>query len=188
MSTGSNQPPGWYHAQGDPPGTQRYWDGAHWVGGPQMVTGGRSPDAGGVPGRAGGSGAFPFAEPATRILARLIDVVVMLVAALVIASIAGVDNQIEIQLFFAAAGVLYEVAFTALKGATPGKMAMGIGVVTTAGKSPPGWGPAVIRWAVTAIPCIGFVVFIVSLVWLFTDAQHRTVGDRAAGTFVVKTK
>jgi uncharacterized membrane protein YhaH (DUF805 family) len=27
-------PPGWYYAQGDPPGTQRYWDGAKWVGQP----------------------------------------------------------------------------------------------------------------------------------------------------------
>ena len=23
-------PPGWYHAQGDPEGTIRYWDGAEW--------------------------------------------------------------------------------------------------------------------------------------------------------------
>lgn len=27
---------GWYHAEGDPPGTQRYWDGAAWQGGPQV--------------------------------------------------------------------------------------------------------------------------------------------------------
>jgi uncharacterized membrane protein YhaH (DUF805 family) len=27
--------PGWYYAQGDPPGTQRYWDGVQWVGEPQ---------------------------------------------------------------------------------------------------------------------------------------------------------
>ncbi len=30
-------PAGWYHAEGDPPGTQRYWDGSVWVGGPQPV-------------------------------------------------------------------------------------------------------------------------------------------------------
>lgn len=27
MGTGG-QPAGWYYAEGDPPGTQRYWDGA----------------------------------------------------------------------------------------------------------------------------------------------------------------
>lgn len=38
------QPPGWYHAQGDPPGTQRWWDGELWQGEPVP-----SPSAG--PGR-----------------------------------------------------------------------------------------------------------------------------------------
>jgi len=28
---------GWYQAEGDPPGTQRYWDGAAWQGGPQVA-------------------------------------------------------------------------------------------------------------------------------------------------------
>lgn len=28
-------PPGWYPAPGDPPGTQRYWDGANWTTDPQ---------------------------------------------------------------------------------------------------------------------------------------------------------
>lgn len=30
-------PPGWYYAEGDPPGTQRYWDGINWQGAPQLV-------------------------------------------------------------------------------------------------------------------------------------------------------
>ncbi len=30
-----NTEPGWYYAEGDPPGTQRFWDGSQWVGGPQ---------------------------------------------------------------------------------------------------------------------------------------------------------
>ncbi len=29
------QSPGWYYAEGGPPGTHRYWNGAHWAGGPQ---------------------------------------------------------------------------------------------------------------------------------------------------------
>lgn len=33
----SNVQPGWYPAQGDPPGTQRYWDGTQWVGEPHPV-------------------------------------------------------------------------------------------------------------------------------------------------------
>jgi hypothetical protein len=30
-------PPGWYHAEGDAPGTHRYWDGSSWIGGPELV-------------------------------------------------------------------------------------------------------------------------------------------------------
>lgn len=32
-------PPGWYPALGDPPGTQRYWDGELWQGDPHPVPG-----------------------------------------------------------------------------------------------------------------------------------------------------
>ena len=193
MSTGSGQQPGWYYAQGDPPGTHRYWDGAQWVGGPQPVAAAGAPGymPGSTPGLAYGdmSSGRPLAGPGIRILARLLDGAILFVAALIIAVIVGVgDNQFGLQLLFIGAALLYEGGFTALKGATPGKMIMGIGVTTTAGVCPPGWGPALIRWVVTAIPCIGFIVFIVSLVFLFTDEQHRTVGDRAAGTLVVKTR
>lgn len=33
----SNVPAGLYYAEGDPPNTQRYWDGVSWQGGPQLV-------------------------------------------------------------------------------------------------------------------------------------------------------
>lgn len=31
--------PGWYHAEGDPPQTQRFWDGELWIGEPVPVQG-----------------------------------------------------------------------------------------------------------------------------------------------------
>jgi len=31
--------PGWYHAEGDPPNTERYWDGNAWTEGPRPVGG-----------------------------------------------------------------------------------------------------------------------------------------------------
>lgn len=37
MSQGQT-PAGWYHAEGDPQGTTRYWDGSQWVGEPQAST------------------------------------------------------------------------------------------------------------------------------------------------------
>lgn len=35
--SGGNVGAGWLHAEGDPPGTQRYWDGTAWQGEPQPV-------------------------------------------------------------------------------------------------------------------------------------------------------
>ena len=39
----SEVPPGWRHAQGDPPGTERYWDGSRWAGDPRPVGGSQEP-------------------------------------------------------------------------------------------------------------------------------------------------
>src|SRR5690349_5342268 len=45
----------------------------------------------------------------------------------------------------------YELTFTALKGATFGKMAMGIKVVREQDGAIPGWGPAALRWVIPAV-------------------------------------
>ncbi len=53
MSNTGAMPPGWYYAAGDPPGTQRYWDGAQWVGEPQPVAPAQPASSGyGAPGGA----------------------------------------------------------------------------------------------------------------------------------------
>ncbi len=36
--------PGWYHAEGDPPNTERYWDGAAWTEGPRPIGGLSAPE------------------------------------------------------------------------------------------------------------------------------------------------
>lgn len=56
-----NNPPGWYHAEGDPPASQRWWDGSQWVGGPAAAGSGadRAPAAVYPPPAYGGYGATP---------------------------------------------------------------------------------------------------------------------------------
>ena len=46
MTNTGGTPAGWYHAPGDPDGTQRYWDGAQWLGEPQAVQQTPQPPAG----------------------------------------------------------------------------------------------------------------------------------------------
>jgi uncharacterized membrane protein len=53
MTNTGGTPAGWYYAPGDPEGTQRYWDGAQWIGEPQAQsqepTPMAEPPAGSVP-------------------------------------------------------------------------------------------------------------------------------------------
>ena len=63
MTTPPQQPAGWYHAQGDPPGTQRWWDGSQWVGGPVVAAGTEGPTPYGAPPTSYGSPAGYGAPP-----------------------------------------------------------------------------------------------------------------------------
>lgn len=194
------QPPGWYYAQGDPPGTQRYWDGQKWEGGPQPVPG-ASQDA--VAGAASG-----LAEPIMRIGARLIDYIVWIVISAIFGLVFGVGVALssgdEVS-FFAAflAGLLatlaivaYETVMVGTRGQTLGKMALGLKVVRVDG-SPPDMKdgfmrilPYLVLGVLGAlIPFLPFIInviiVIVSLIFLFTDPNRQAVWDKVAKTLVV---
>ncbi len=202
------QPPGWYYAQGDPPGTQRYWDGAKWEGSPQPV-----PGLGGDVGAPGGGS--DLGEPALRIGARLIDWILWFIVSVVVNAIFGINsfdlNSLNDAGYGAvvAAGVLttvaivaYEALLVANNGQTLGKMALNLKVVKP-DRSPVELQGAVMRigpyalinvlgsiipfLALIAFPAV-LIVGIVSTVFLFTDAQRQAVWDKIASTIVVSTK
>lgn len=117
------QPPGWYYAQGDPPGTQRYWDGASWQGGPQPV-----------PGVSGGTAASDtvggaLAEPVKRIAARVIDGIIWFVISALVPGIVGGGPfgdasfvvAFILSIFTGLLVVAYEVFMIGNYGATLGK-------------------------------------------------------------------
>ncbi len=194
------QPPGWYYAQGDPPGTQRYWDGAKWEGGPQPV-----PGVSQAPATAAGD----LAEPVMRIAARLIDYVLWIVVGFIVNIIfiggslftqsnASFFRSVLAGLVITAIVAAYEIVMVANRGQTVGKMALNLRVVR-ADRSPVDMRDAVMRivpyiaiGVIGALPIISIlatlaaiVVVIVSLVFLFTDPNRQTIWDRVAKTVVV---
>ena len=172
--------PGWYYCQGDPPNTLRYWNGRQWVGAPQYPAAQQSPaQHPGMqqPGVAHSSdiqlpGIGTLADPGLRLVARLIDVVILGCASYAINSLIGIfaaDRAIAgistngfngvvdafstfgVMMMVSAVvavglGMAYEVGCTMHFGATPGKLMFGFRIVDEHGKSPLTWQPAIVRW------------------------------------------
>ncbi len=92
---------------------------------------------------------------------------------------------------FAVIGILYEVAFIAVRGATLGKMAAGVRVVRSDNGQVPGWGSSFVRWIIPTVA--NFVCGLLTLlVYIspFFDNTHRNQGwhDKAASTFVIRAR
>ena len=91
--------------------------------------------------------------------------------------------------------VLYEVAFVAIKGQTPGKMLLKIKVAREVDGQIPGWGPAFLRWVpnlVGLVPCVGSFLSIGLIIWalvnLFSNPKRQTPFDLLANTLVVTAR
>ena len=233
MTDSTNQPPGYYQAAGDPPGTQRYWNGVEWVGDPHPVPGWGPVPGGAEPGysAAGIPGGHELAGVGARMLARAIDLGIgFALGALVFLPFGGLEyiqdvidvisqtldsgqqfDQSDLPTPPSAfpgfiVGLLWlgaQIALVALKGATIGKLALGLRIIRQDdGTIPPGWRPAVMRHLVAAVSaftsvvpvigqlvgCIAIIVGLASVVMLFADSQRRTVMDFVASTFVVKSR
>ena len=201
MTDTPTQPPGWYYAQGDPPGTQRYWDGSQWQGGPQAV-----PAEGGAASYGTQAGTAGLATPVSRLLARIIDGLILLIPLLIVSlviggglyGLGGGDASFGASLISGVVttfiGVAYEYYFLSKDGATPGKKTMNIKVVLEDGSElgQDGAMRRLILAALGAIPILGgivaFFVFIGTAIMIFTDSRRQVPSDKIAKSIVVSTK
>ncbi|EXJ13357.1 RDD family protein [Imhoffiella purpurea] len=125
------------------------------------------------------------AGPVPRALAFVVDLVVrgaLYLVLIPLTAFAGVGLGLMLLGFFLLEW-FYPVLFEVLKGATPGKFAMGLSVVHDDG-TPVGWSASMIRNLLRAVDFLP-ILYGVGLVSCLVDRDFRRLGDLAAGTLVV---
>ena len=135
----------------------------------------------------------------TRLVAWIIDAIIVTIGSQIISWIFGVASFVPgtagtggelsfgvmqimgmiLQLVWAVGYLLY---FWSSRGQTPGKMVMGIKIVSTDG-GPLTLGKAFVRWIGYIIST---VVFCLGFLWIIWDKEKQGWHDKIAGTYVVK--
>jgi uncharacterized RDD family membrane protein YckC len=153
-----------------------------------------------------GVAALPYAEWWKRVVAWLIDVVVLWVVQTIVAAIFGLDRSITADpntggvsgnalgafifgnVVLLLVGVAYYVALNGSdRGQTLGKMALKIAVRDDATGGPAGYGKAFIRYIVGAVLFILCIVpGVIDVLFPLWDPKKQTLHDKAAGTVVVE--
>ncbi len=169
-----SQPAGWYYAEGDPPGTHRYWDGTQWTGGPQAVQGGY----------AGAPVAPQFVQSASvgpRILAWLIDLIVAAVPAGILLLVGGVSDEV-LTIGYIGLMLIFlgnQVVLQGLTGQTLGKKVMGLIVVDEVTGEPLGLLKAIGRFLIpTALNFACGLYWLLDYAWPLFDGRNQRLTDK----------
>ena len=116
-----------------------------------------------------------------RFLAALLDGIIVGVIGTILGKLLGGGSGA--QAVTTALGLGYYIYFEGGQGATLGKKALGLKVISTSGTSPIGYGSAAVRYVgriVSAIP-LGLGYF-----WMLWDKDKQTWHDKIASTYVVE--
>lgn len=180
----SGPPPGWYAAQGDAPGTVRYWDGSDWVGGPvQAPT--RNAGAGTVQRTAAvielAGETRELAGFWVRFGAYVVDVFILWIGVAIGAVFFAQSNSgAGIALLWLAPFLYWWWGDSS--GQTLGKRALRIEVVKPSGLPPggaSGLGRSLGRILSSLFLGLGYL-------WVAFDANKQAWHDKMAGTYVVR--
>lgn len=193
-----DQPPPGSPGGGGPYGPPPPGGGGPYGGGP------RNPYEGGPGGPHGPYGGPdpladmpPLAEGGRRVLARIIDIVVVLIPAGLLDWAAGGIHGNDFStsrsalggVFTAGLGFLYEWYMTMTSGQTLGKRATGLRAAMLANGDVPPSSAAAARAAVLWLPaffCSCFWFLIIGMTVLFDRPYHQGIQDKAARTVVVR--
>lgn len=212
MTIPTSQPPGWYHAQGDPPGTNRWWDGAQWVGGPVAASSGFAATSAAPPAAHYWAAPEPYSGWWTRFAAMLIDRLVLFVPSWIVVRITvnAVPKRIEacrlsdgrrglcsvptdqgwavialvVGICFVAT-MLYFSLLTGRSGQTLGKRALGIAVVDRTTHQPIGVGRGFGRFFGMLLSSL---VCGLGFLWAAWDGEKQTWHDKIARSIVVPAR
>lgn len=183
MSDASGQTaPGWYQAAGDPPDTQRYWNGAQWQGGPQPVGGGGPPPTGQT---AAALGVGAAAEYGPRFMAYLIDVAigaVIAVGGFLLILLAGLVHE-NLALLVLLAWLVAVVAFSIYNyiylqgttGQTIGKKKQGIALLNNKTGEPVGMLMVFVRGILGGLIA---QVCLLDYLWMFKGEERVRLSDQ----------
>lgn len=146
-----------------------------------------------MPGRAPGQAVSPAGVGVVlRAVAAILDGLVLMIISWIMASMFGTTSSKGFELsgapFFIMMliGFLYFVVFEGTIGATPGKLAIGLRVVKTDG-SGCGISSSVIRNVLRIVDALPFF-YLVGIILIATSQRKQRLGDRLAGTLVVKRR
>ena len=127
-----------------------------------------------------------------RALAIIIDTLILMVVGWALAKVTGQTATAEgfnvtgapaLLLFLIGLG--YYVVMEATSGATVGKKAMGLKVVSASG-GPIGWQASIIRNLLRIVD--GFFFYLVGAIVVWVSKSKQRLGDMAAKTLVVKAR
>lgn len=117
-----------------------------------------------------------------RAVALIIDAVIIILVATVLTFVMGYGTGA--QLIISLLAFAYVIVLEALKGATVGKMVMGLRVVKLADGSAISWKESVIRNILRIVDGLFFYLVGAIIIWVSKNKQR--LGDIAAATIVVK--
>lgn len=193
----ATQPPGWYYAQGDPPGTQRYWDGSQWVGGPQAAQGAGAEPVGYGSGAVAVAGAGVPAEYGSRFVAYLIDIGILVVGYIAVFILTAIGSAVSDPLgailsivgLFGLLGVWIWnfVIKQGSTGQTVGKQQQNIKLVADATGAPVGGGMSFLRYllagAMSTFTC--GLVGLLDILWPLWDNDKKRLTDKILNFSVI---